>query len=653
MKKIFFLSLMSLLVFSGCTKKSDDTNRYVDKLPDKVEQGIILHAFGWSFKQIREYLPSIKDSGYKAVQTMPVQQPKSGGASWMFFYQPVSFNIATTSPLGSKQDLKDLCDAAEGYGIDIIVDVVFNHMATDGTYDSMGLPTVDAEVNTYEPYIYQHQDVCFHHVKNITGPGAVTQVYAYGGGLPDLNTGNSYIQEKAAGFLKECIDVGVDGFRFDAAKHIETPQDSEYASEFWPNTLGVAQEYYKQKNNGKELYAYGEILDDVDGGRELSTYTDLMHITDNGYVGAGVSNAVLLSQHKASLAVEAQYGKNSSPINLVTWAESHDTFASESSHSGMKKVMRVWAIIASRKNTTSLFFARPDEDSFNFIMGNVATTYFEDEHVGTVNRFHNRFIGAEEYQSAQNEKFYVNERYSDTDAGAIVVDLALAGQTNITFSHLPDGSYYDQVTSREVKVSEGKADITFDGVGIAVLTKTNNKIRPTIDVDKKSQKYYAPFNVKVKIDNATNCTYQLDNGSEVAFTDNASIRIGEGKNPGDVTKLTIKFTNGEYESSRIYEYEKVYVIEGSFNIIGLKESYLTDYELYIWSWTNTSKYSQDYTWNDEHKILLINNADRYTGFLLVLFNKGHVPAKMDTWESPLKQTSDINPKDGFYDAINF
>ena len=32
--------------------------------------------------------------------------------------------------------------------------------------------------------------------------------------------------------LKECIDAGIDGFRFDAAKHIETPEDPNFASSF-------------------------------------------------------------------------------------------------------------------------------------------------------------------------------------------------------------------------------------------------------------------------------------------------------------------------------------------------------------------------------------------------------------------------------------
>lgn len=43
--------------------------------------------------------------------------------------------------------------------------------------------------------------------------------------MPDLATGKPEVQDKIAKFLNELIDIGVAGFRIDAAKHI------------WPNDL--------------------------------------------------------------------------------------------------------------------------------------------------------------------------------------------------------------------------------------------------------------------------------------------------------------------------------------------------------------------------------------------------------------------------------
>ena len=51
--------------------------------------------------------------------------------------------------------------------------------------------------------------------------------------LPDLDTSHPVVQETILDYWHECIDAGIDGFRIDAAKHIETKYDGEYASDFW------------------------------------------------------------------------------------------------------------------------------------------------------------------------------------------------------------------------------------------------------------------------------------------------------------------------------------------------------------------------------------------------------------------------------------
>ena len=104
-------------------------------LRDKVGDGVMLHAFNWSYNTIKENLPAIAAAGYTTVQTSPVQQPKDYSTSgdvvgqWWKLYQPISFHIAEKSWLGTKDDLKSLCDEADKYGIKIICDIVSNHVA--------------------------------------------------------------------------------------------------------------------------------------------------------------------------------------------------------------------------------------------------------------------------------------------------------------------------------------------------------------------------------------------------------------------------------------------------------------------------------------------------------------------------------------------
>ena len=625
---------------------------YVDVLPSSNDEGIILHAFNWKYEDIKNNLEAIKNAGYKMVQTSPVQQPKSGGARWEFFYQPVSFSIGDSSPLGTKQDLKDLCDAAEKEGISIICDIVFNHLATDGGKDINGLPTIDPEIENYEPYIYAHQDECFHHYKSsdVSGSGNVTMYYP---GLPDLNTANEKVQERSLALLKECIDVGVDGFRFDAAKHIETPEDKEYSSNFWVNTLEAAKTYYHEKTNN-ELFAYGEILNDVDGGRDLSLYTKYMKVTDNGYIGSGVFNAAALRNKDASLAVNAEYGKKPS-TKIVTWVESHDTFTTDGyKYLGLDetRLARMWAIVASRKDTNSLFFARTDAA---FSVAKVSSYEFERELIGAVNRFHNRFIGKNEYQNAQEEHFYINESYDVNDQGAIIVDLALEGSKKLSFTHLPDGYYFDQITGQQIHIKKGKALISFDPSGICALTKTNNAPRASITASKYGGKYYKPFELTLNVTNAKEAYYQIDDGEKVSFTNEAKVNIGQNKNAEDITKVYVYATNGEFITTKTFEFEKLFLIDGYFNIINFNKDYLTDYTLYLWTWDdNNSIYTQTYSWNEEHQILLVSDVANKAGFLLALFEKDHTISNTKVWQTPLKQTADIYPSSmEYFDASSF
>jgi alpha-amylase len=654
--KLLFFLLPFLLISCANNQESEEEiqpgDGYVDVLPSSNDEGIILHAFNWKYEDIKNNLEAIKNAGYKMVQTSPVQQPKSGGARWEFFYQPVSFSIGDSSPLGTKQDLKDLCDAAEKEGISIICDIVFNHLATDGGKDINGLPTIDPEIENYEPYIYAHQDECFHHYKtsDVSGSGHVTMYYP---GLPDLNTANEKVQERSLALLKECIDVGVDGFRFDAAKHIETPEDKEYPSNFWVNTLEAAKTYYHEKTNN-ELFAYGEILNDVDGGRDLSLYTKYMKVTDNGYIGSGVFNAAALRAKDASLAVNAEYGKK--PANkIVTWVESHDTFTTDGyKYLGLDetRLARMWAIVASRKDTNTLFFARTDAA---FSVAKVSSYEFERELIGAVNRFHNRFIGKNEYQNAQEEHFYINERYDENDQGAIIVDLALEGSKKLSFAHLPDGYYFDQITGQQIHIKKGKAVINFDASGICVLTKTNNAPRASITASKYGGKYYKPFELTLNVNNAKEAYYQIDDGEKVSFTNEAKVNIGQNKNAEDITKVYVYATNGEFITTKTFEFEKLFLIDGYFNIINFNKDYLTDYTLYLWTWDdNNSIYTQTYSWNEEHQILLVSDVANKTGFLLALFEKDHTISNTKVWQTPLKQTADIYPSSmEYFDASSF
>ena len=658
MKHNAFLALLPFvtLVFScggasSTEQKCDPAeivdDKYVDVLPtSNWDNGLILHAFGWSFNQIREQLPYIAESGFRSIQTMPLQQPKDNGSTWWSFYQPLSFSIADNSTMGTKAELVSLCEEAEEYGISIIADVVFNHLANIGDeyLEDDGTPMVSPDVERYEPEIYAARnasgsEATFHHVTT----GSETQYYPYGK-LPDLNTGNALVQSRALAFLKECIDAGVDGFRFDAAKHIETPEDPQDPSSFWPNTLGKAAEYYEQKFPGKKLFAYGEILGGLGGNREISSYTKYMKVTEDSF-NTPINNAVF--SRDAEKAMTAKLGKVSDPSYAVTWVESHDSYIEASTHINNAMVISEWAMNATRKKTNALFLARPDDSQ---TMGYIANYTFENPRIAIINNFKNRFMNVDDLVSAP-EGIFVNEKIGETDKGAIIANLSREEQTaTVAFQSLPDGAYCEQVSGKTVQVCHGKASIDFDSTGVAVLVKTVHSARPFLKTESHGKMFVGNYFLALSGENLTYIRYKANGGEAVDLGVSGSVPIHTLLNNGACV-LEIEYGNAEYHFSKTFTFTQVQPIEGYFNVFGIDPKYFETYDLYYWAWSDSgSSWLNAYELRDG-VVLIDFSKTGYTGFLIALFPKGYVIADLTKWDSGCaKKTGDIKVSDGFYDA---
>lgn len=640
---------------SSLPQFEDFPDTYTDALPADAENGLTLHAFNWTYHQILINLENIRDAGFKNILTMPVQQPKGGGSAWWAFYQPLSFSIGDRSALGTKEELKELCDKAESYGICILADIVANHMAAvdDSAVEPDGTPTVLPAVADYEPVLYANRNedtdghgVTFHHNPNAASSGAETQTYPYGN-LPDLNTANAYVQEREFALLKECIDVGIDGFRFDAAKHLETSEDPAYASDFWENTVDKAKEYYTQKT-GKDLYVYGEILGEP-SGRSLSAYTKRMRITDDGFASQ-FKNAFSLKDPEKIMSASL---KTADATQLIAWVESHDEYVSSNTHYSDIRVAKYWSIIAAKKGLGGLYLARPTDE---LTVGQIGSYAFESEYVAVGNRFHNRFCNAESYESADGT-CYVAEKIGEGDQGVLILNLAEADQENyvtVAVPHLEDGNYYDALTGTVAPVKDHKAYVKFDGSGMAVLTRSKD-VHPQLEISERDCAFAGEKEILLKAKNADEAWWSV-NGKEEKhpFTDGAAAVSLSGLTENGKVDLRVCLRKGVNLLDQTFTYTQVQLIPGKFNVLNLDEQYLNgDYELYIWSWS-PGKWSKDYEIRDG--VLLVDTTGM-TGFLLAAFEKGYQVPNPNAWDSHvLKQSTDIKGdilKAGFVDLSGF
>ncbi|MBO4358910.1 MAG: hypothetical protein J5796_03825 [Erysipelotrichaceae bacterium] len=660
MKKVLsILTVLILLVSCSSGNKipeyEDFADSYVDTLPENAQDGLTLHAFNWTYRQIMDNLDVIAEAGFKNVLTMPTQQPKSFGSAWWAFYQPLSFSIGDKSPLGSKQDLIDLCNEADRYGICILVDAVVNHMSNAGdvAVEPDGTPMVDPEVAEYEPVLYNNRNedtdghgVTFHHNPNAAGTGSETQVYQWGN-LPDLNTANPYVQERVLSFLKECIDAGVDGFRFDAAKHIETGRDNDYASNFWNETLGKAKEYYKEKT-GKDLYAYGEILASPTG-RPLSYYTSMMVVTDDGFVAQYRS---CMAQKDPTMILNAGL-KDDDPKKLIAWVESHDEYISGGTHYTEPRIAKYWAVIAAKKGLGGLYLARPRDD---LKVGETGSFGFAQENVATANRFHNRFYNAASYESA-HDTYYVNEKILPDDQGALIINVGDVDPNvvvEVNVPHMDNGNYYDSLTGEKVVVSDGVAYVKFEENGVAIITRSKD-IHPQFEISDRNPFFTGEKEITITARNyESGCYWFNDDVSNKAdLKDENLIKLNDHLE-GDTVTLHLYLKNGVHEIERSFTYHSATVEKGMFNILNLDPKYLNDeYDLYIWSWS-PGHWSQDYKIKDGTVLV---DTDGMEGFLIAVFEKGHEIEDLYSWDSAVvKQSVDFSGdllNQGFIDMSDF
>ncbi len=519
---------------------------------DKIQGSAILHCFNWSYNSIKNNLQAIKDAGYTAVQTSPVQSPKDYSASWTDqkgqwwkLYQPIDIKIATgNSWLGTKSELKALCDAAEDMGIKVVVDIVANHMANiNGTGNQMSdiSTQVDSSIRNNSAYW---------HINNIWANDGSRYDMTQGSiGEPDLNTGNADIQKMYKDLLIDCINQGVDGFRFDAAKHIELPNDSGCGSQFWPTVINGS-----QASTSNEIFYYGEILNGA--GTSISNYTQYMSITDNYS-----SDAILVAANNSNAAglANSNYSKGAAPNKNVSWVESHDTYMGESGSAGLantkgvsdSKIIKAWAMVGSRADGTSLFFARPATT-----MGSASTnTTWKSTAVTEINKFKNYFDGQTEYLASSGSIAY-NERGT---SGVVLVNASgTSTSVSVTANKMAAGTYTDQITGNKFTVSGGKISGQIGSTGVAVVYNAVPD-GPSASVTPGSKNYKTDtLTLTLKYENATGGQYAIDNGSYTSFTNGQTITIGSGLAYGTTTTVSVKASSATATSEVVsYTYTKV------------------------------------------------------------------------------------------------
>jgi len=250
MQPILLISLATFLAI-GLIDATKDPN-------SAPNRHTAIHLFEWKWTDIAaECERFLGPYGYAAVQVSPPNDHALiNGRPWWQRYQPVSYRL--TSRSGTEAEFVDMVNRCNNAGVRIYVDAVINHMAAGGNQGSAG-GSYNAGAKSFPDVPFGSGDfgdsLCKSgsgNIENYNDPDQVRNCKLVG--LPDLWLGKDYVTDKIVEYLNRLIDIGVAGFRVDAAKHM------------WPNDLNKIINRLKNLRSNiygenKRPFVYFEVID--------------------------------------------------------------------------------------------------------------------------------------------------------------------------------------------------------------------------------------------------------------------------------------------------------------------------------------------------------------------------------------------------------
>ncbi|MBF2086920.1 alpha-amylase family protein [Thermoleptolyngbya sp. C42_A2020_037] len=251
------LLALTALLMTGCARPAGRAAAVEDAemIKSRPSQAAMVHLFEWRWDDIAQECETVLGpNGYAAVQISPPQEHvvlPERGFPWWQRYQPVSYRLESRS--GDRAQLASMIRRCHAAGVKVYADAVINHMA--GV--EQGIGSAGSAFTKYEyPGIYQPQDFndCRRNIESYQNHDEVTGCELVG--LADLKTSTPDVQRRLAEYLADLVSLGIDGFRIDAAKHINA-RDLD-------GILNQLEQVLAEQKAGKtlaDLFIYQEVID--------------------------------------------------------------------------------------------------------------------------------------------------------------------------------------------------------------------------------------------------------------------------------------------------------------------------------------------------------------------------------------------------------
>ncbi|MFF0861440.1 carbohydrate binding domain-containing protein [Nonomuraea sp. NPDC003560] len=437
--------------------------------------GVTVNLWNWNWKSVaKECTDVLGPAGYGSVQVSPPSDSMSkGGSVWWDIYQPARYDL--TSKFGDQDAFRKMIDACHAAGVKVQVDTVINHMTGQGStsYGGYGFSKYDY------PGLYSSQD--FHQ------PPCGINDADYGNnawrvqncelvGLSDLNTGSDHVRDQIAAYLNKLIDLGVDGFRIDAAKHMS------------PDDLAAI----KSRLKGSP-YIHQEVIYGQNEAVQPSQYTGVGDVDE--FVYGRKLKEQFTGQIKSLQTFGQSWGLSVGSDKAMVFVDNHDTERGDSTltykygatYKLANTFMLAWPY--GKPNVYSSFTWNDREGGPPSANGGFVTdtdcsngrwTCFDREMSGMVG-FYNAVSGTSVGNWTDNGSNLI--AFSRGDRGWVAINNENSGVTRTFTTGLPAGTYPNVAGSGSVTVNAGgTATVTVpakSAVAIRVGTSPSPTATPT------------------------------------------------------------------------------------------------------------------------------------------------------------------------------
>ena len=253
-------------------------------------------------------LDYLQELGITAVWLMPICPSPS------YHKYDVTDYYSIHPDYGTLDDFKNFVHQAHARGIKVIIDFVINHTSSQHPWFLNARTGIHAKYRDY--YIWADKEHVAEQIEkketsadsdnirqwHLVGTKESTAQYYYGffnSGMPDLNHDNPAVRNEVYAIGKFwLLEIGVDGFRMDAAKHIFPDDRAADTHAFW-------KAFRAQMQSVKpDAYLIGEVWSDA---RSASPYAAGFSSLFNFDLAQSILESVDKRQQKAAAVVGNSY----------------------------------------------------------------------------------------------------------------------------------------------------------------------------------------------------------------------------------------------------------------------------------------------------------------------------------------------------------